>query len=148
LWCSHAKCDLYTKKCDFHTHECNFDTCACEYDSHEYNFQPQSMLLHAKCDFHIHECNFDTWACVYDTREWNLYTKSAIPHAECDFYTYKRNFYTITTCTGVIYTRTRFISTRGENFFNSPKPWHPCYPNGMKLFVVTFADAKSLFSEF
>jgi hypothetical protein len=36
----------------------------------------------------------------------------------------------------------------GENFFNSPKPWHPCYPNGMKLFVVTFADAKSLFSEF
>jgi hypothetical protein len=36
----------------------------------------------------------------------------------------------------------------GENFFNSPKPWHPCFPNGMKLFVVTFADAKSLFSEF
>jgi hypothetical protein len=43
---------------------------------------------------------------------------------------------------------TNFKCLGGEIFFNSPKPWHPCYPNRMKLFVVTFADAKSLFSEF
>jgi hypothetical protein len=36
----------------------------------------------------------------------------------------------------------------GENFFNSSRPCHPCYPNVMKLFMVTFVDAKSLFSEF
>jgi hypothetical protein len=39
-------------------------------------------------------------------------------------------------------------SADGENFFNSSKKnWkcHPCFPNVMKLFVVTFADAKSLF---
>jgi hypothetical protein len=41
-----------------------------------------------------------------------------------------------------------FFFIIGENFFNSSRPCHPCYPNVMKLFVVTFADAKSLFSEF
>jgi hypothetical protein len=44
--------------------------------------------------------------------------------------------------------RTKDKSVHGENFFNSSRPCHPCYPNVMKLFVVTFADAKSLFSEF